>query len=338
MHNLDTIPQSRRDAVRAALQTTFGVFAINQFEPLRGGVSGALILRFEIRERPYVLRVEPERVALRDRQRGFDCMVAAASAGAAPAVHYADPASGVVIMDFGSCRPLSEHPGGPAGLARALGTLIAKVQTTPPFPAVGSYPEVIETLLASLRQSRLLAPGQLVPHAERLSRIRAALRWETSALVSSHNDPNPRNVLFDGERVLLVDWELAFRNDPLVDVAILTTDLAETPELERTLLEATFGAPPDDRMRARLSVVRLLTRLFYGCIVLDSLAGTLRSTPDAGLAAFTPASFRGAVAAGRLKSGAPETAYAFGMMSLGAFIEGVTAPRFAEVLKLLEHG
>jgi Ser/Thr protein kinase RdoA (MazF antagonist) len=222
-------------------------------------------------------------------------------------------------------------------MVRALGALIARVQATPSFPSVGGYPDVIEDLLASLCKSELLTPGQLNPHAEGLSRIRAALPWETSALVSCHNDPNPRNILFDGKRALLVDWECAFRNDPLLDIAILTTELAETPELQGALLEATFGSSPNDLTRARLVVIRLLTRLFYGCIVLDSLAGSA-IRPDAGLAAFTPTSFRAAVAEGRLKSSTPETAYAFAMMSLAAFIDGLTQPAIDEALKLLERG
>jgi Ser/Thr protein kinase RdoA (MazF antagonist) len=192
-------------------------------------------------------------------------------------------------------------------------------------------------MLASLSQSSFFAPGQLDPHAEGFARIWAALPWDASALVSCHNDPNPRNILFDGERVWLIDWELACRNDPLVDAAILTTDLAETPELEDALLEATFGFTPDRRLRARLKVVRLLTRLFYGCIVLDSLAGTLPSAPDIGLAASTPAAFRAAVAEGRLASGTPEVAYAFGKMSLAAFIDGLSAPGFDETLKLVKQ-
>jgi phosphotransferase family enzyme len=338
MQQLDVIPDSRRDAVLTALRTTFGASTVDRFDPLKGGVSGALILRFDVRERAYVLRIEPERVALRDRQRGFECMAAAAAAGAAPDVHFTDPAAGVAIMDFISGRPLSQHPGGPLGMVRALGGLIAKVQTTTPFPAIGSYLDVIEYLLASLCKSELLTPGGLAPHAEGLARIRAALPWTASALVSCHNDPNPRNILFDGERALFIDWELAFRNDPLVDVAILTTELAEAPELQRALLEATFGSTPDDRLHARLVIIRLLTRLFYGCVVLDSLAGSLRSRPDSGLATFTPASFRMAVAEGRLKSGTAETAYAFAMMSLAAFIDGISAPGLGESLKRVADG
>jgi aminoglycoside phosphotransferase (APT) family kinase protein len=338
MQKSEIIPEARRDAVRSLLRAAFGSCVVGDFQPIRGGVSGALILRFEVHERSYVLRIEPERVTLNNRERGFACMVAAAAAGAAPPVHCCDPATGLTIMDFVTGRPLAEHPGGPVGTVRALGALLAKLRATPPFPMVGDYSETIGAMLAELSKSSFFAPGQLDRHAEGFARIWAALPWDASSLVSCHNDPNPRNILFDGERVWLIDWELACRNDPLVDIAILTTELAETPDLEDTLLQATFGLTPNSRLRARLHVIRLLTRLFYGCIVLDSLVGTLRSAPDIGLAASSPASFRTAIAQGRLASGSPEVAYAFGKMSLAAFIDGVAAPGFDELLKQVEQG
>ena len=102
-------------------------------------------------------------------------MVAAAAAGAAPLVHYSDPATGVAIMDFVSGRPLSEHPGGPVGMVRALGALISKVQATPPFPMLGDYPEVIGSMLGSLSKSSFFTAEQLDPYAEGFARIWAAL-------------------------------------------------------------------------------------------------------------------------------------------------------------------
>ena len=302
-------------------------------QSLVGGVSGALILRFEARDRSWVLRVEPERIALEDRQRGFTCMLAAAAAGAAPKVIHADAASGLAIMDFIVTRPVLEHPGGPIGLARALGALSTRVRATDPFPKVGDYPVLIGNMLTRLGKSSLLAPGLLDPHAEGLARIRAALPWNEASLVSSHNDPNPRNILFDGERLWLIDWELAGLNDPLVDIAILTNDLANTPEMEDELLHAAF--PRQGRfLRARLGVVRVLTRLFYGCIVLETFAAVSLDAPIPTLAGVSPAAFRRLVADGKLASGAPETAYAFAMMSLAEFIRGVTAPVFAQTLEM----
>lgn len=333
MQELRLIPESRRDAVREALRASLGAPVVD-LDPIRGGVSGAHIFRLVVRERTYVLRIEPERIALHDRKRHYACMEAAATAGAAPAIHYADAASGVSIMDFVSGLPLSGHPGGDAAIAQSLGALIAKVQAALPFPILGDYPEMLALMLADLGKSNLLAAGQLERLAAGLIRIRSALPWNRGTMVSSHNDPNPRNILFDGERMWPVDWELACLNDPLVDVAILTTELVEGRALEDALLQATFGVAPDRYLRARLIVIRLLTRLGYGCVVLNSLTTVLQSIPDVGAAARSPRAFREAVTEGRLGPGTPQTAYAFGKMSLAAFVNGVTASEFNEILEL----
>jgi tRNA A-37 threonylcarbamoyl transferase component Bud32 len=324
--------------VNSAVSELFGASTPDLLRPITGGVSGALIFQFRVSGRSFVLRLEPERVALIHRQRAVSCMSLAAEAGAAPRVYFADPQAGLVIMAHVSSRPLSEHPGGQAGLARGLGALTARVHGAAPFPIMGDYPDMIAGLLNALSTSGRMTPGLVDTYAEGLGRIRAALRWDPSALVSSHNDPNPRNILFDGERLWLVDWELACRNDPLVDLAIITNDLAETPELEDILLEAALGRAPDRSLRARLRLVRLLTRLFYGCIVLDSLPAALLFRIGNDAPALTPSAFRQATADGRLVSGAPETAHAFALMSLAAFTDGLRENGFEEVLNAAAQG
>jgi aminoglycoside phosphotransferase (APT) family kinase protein len=67
----------------------------------------------------------------------------------------------------------------------------------------------------------LFAPGVLDAYTEHLARIREIYVWDSEKSVSSHNDPLPNNILFDGERLWMIDWESAYRNDPLVDVAIV---------------------------------------------------------------------------------------------------------------------
>jgi len=338
MPSLNAFPKERRAAVRAALSAAFETTSITNLTPIVGGVSGASITRFEMGGRSYVLRLEPERIALEHRQRGFLCMTSAAGIGAAPAVHYANPVAGVAIMDFIASTPLTQYPGGAPALAHALGLLMAHVRETAPFPFLGNYPDVIATLLSGLGRLGLLAPASLDPLRQALDRIQAVLRWDREALVSSHNDPNPRNILFDGVRLWLIDWELASLNDPLVDLAILTNELADTPELEATLLQGYFGAEPSKAVLDRMAAIRLLVRLFYGCIVLDAFGAAPRPHLDPTLISTTPGGFRAAVSDGRLKSGAPETAFAFGLMSLRAFLDGVSTDNFGELLERVEKG
>ena len=338
MQRLAAIPRAREDAVHVALREVFANRDARDFIPISGGVSGALIYRFAVEDRLYVLRIEPERIALADRQRGFECMLSASQVGAAPSVHHADAGTGIAIMNFVAGRPLSEHPDGPMGLANGLGALVARLQTAASFPSIGNYPDAIVKMLDDVRGSQLLVSDQWNRCAEGLERIRVALPWDTSSLVPCHNDPNPRNILFDGERLWLVDWELAFQNDRLVDLAILTTDIAEGPELEDAVLTAALGSKLTPELRARLLLIRQLTRLFYGCVVLQSLAVELPSIQHDGKAHLTPEAFRLGVEEGLWKPGSPEIACAFAKMSLTAFSDASVSSMFDKALNLVRGG
>jgi aminoglycoside phosphotransferase (APT) family kinase protein len=330
--NLEVIPPQRRDAAQAALALVAGGHDDGPIALLKGGVSGALIYRVDRGQQSFALRLEPERIALEHRLRGFACMEAAAAIGVAPRVYFADPMAGIAIMDWVGAKPITTHPGGRLGVAGELGALIGRIQTTEPFPTMlAGGDDMIASALQSLVASGLFAAGSLDRHRDELARIRAAVPWNPSSLVSSHNDPNPRNLLFDGVRLWLVDWELASRNDHLFDVAIATTEIADTPDLEAALLTAAFGHAPDAALRARLRVVRELTRLFYGCIALDAVTAGRSGRKDS-LDALSPAQFQMAAAQGRLAPG--EIGYAFGKMSLAAFIDGCSVRDFEQSLAL----
>ena len=334
---LDRIPDDRRAAARSAVTAAFGAAPLTALERVTEGAS-ALIYRIEVADRPYLLRLESfQRDDVRDPQRSFLCMRTAVEAGVAPALHHADPAAGVAIMDFVAGRSLSDHPGGPKGLARDLGALVARLQATPAFPPVADYLTVLERLLGRLLGSGLFAPGLLDRHQEGFERIRRDYPWDDSALVSSHNDPHPGNILFDGDRLWLIDWETAYRNDPLVDVAVLTLYLASSPELEGALLQSWLGRTPDRALRARLILMRQLVRLFYGCAA-SLHAAAPGVVPETDLAALTPAEFSAAVDQGRLVLGTPETQRIGGKVALATFLAGLAKPEFEEALVIARQG
>jgi Phosphotransferase enzyme family len=311
---------------------------VTALQPVTAGAS-ALSFRIEVAGRPYLLRLESSRRdEVRDPHRAYLCLRAAAEAGIAPAVRYADPTAAVAISDFVSTRPLSDYPGGAPGVARDLGSLVARLQATPAFPPVFDYPSLIGTLLGQLLESSLFAPGLLDRHREGFERIREAYSWDGGALVSSHNDLNPGNILFDGERLWLVDWETAFRNDPLVDVAILAIFFAPTAELESVLVRSWLGREPDRTLSARLVLMRQLTRLFYGCAASLNAANTPATlVPETGLAAPTPAQFRDAVAEGRLIAGSPEAQLTVGKIALAGFLAGLATPAFENALVVVRR-
>jgi aminoglycoside phosphotransferase (APT) family kinase protein len=334
----DLIPDDRRDVARSAFTAAFGRAPLTALQPMTGGAS-ALIYRIEVAGRRYLLRLESlQRDSVRDPDRAYRCMRTAVEAGVAPALHHADAVAGVAIMDFVAGRSLSDYPGKASGLACDLGGLLARLQATPAFPPVSNYLTVLEGLLDRLLASDLFTPGLLDRHHEGFERIRQAYPWDSAALVSSHNDPHPGNVLFDGERLWLIDWETAYRNDPLVDVAIFTMYFAASPELEAVLLHSWLRRPPDRTLRARLVLMRQLTRLFYACASSLHAAATPRLLPESDLTALTPAQFRDAVEQGQLVLGLPETQRIGGKVALATFLAGLAKPEFEDALVVARQG
>ena len=329
-YGLDGVPDDRLEIARAALRAAFGK-RDTMVRPVTGGASGALTYRVEVGARFCLLRLESARRSPLRNPHQYTCMQIAAEAGIAPRLLHLDAEAGVAIMDFLSIRPRDEFPGGPVALARATGELIARLQATPTFPEFVDYFDALERLLRYVRGANLFAPGLLDPHSEGFSRVRKAIP-KSNRQVSAHNDPNPRNMVFDGNRLWLIDWETAYRNDPLVDVAIVLDQMEATPEAEDALLAAWCGRAPDAALRARLVLMRAVTRLYYACLALAPIAAAPREQPDGDLSAPTPAEFRRAFEEGRLAPTSRETLYTLAKMQLAGFLAALAAPGFEDAL------
>ena len=228
---LDILPSPRREIVRAAIVAAFGSAPVGAVTRLHGGATGAAPLCVEVGGRRYLVRAEGEASPLRNPHQ-YQSMRIAAESGIAPRVHYIDETARVAVTDFIDQQPLHTYPGGPRSLAQALGELLHRLQDTPVFPAFVDYPVIVGRLFAHVRRTGLFAEGLLDPHTERLARVSATYDAGVTQLVSSHNDFIPANILFDGARLWVIDWESAYRNDPLVDVATALDTRARSPELE----------------------------------------------------------------------------------------------------------
>jgi aminoglycoside phosphotransferase (APT) family kinase protein len=323
----NALPDTHRETARSALAAVFGSAPIGAITPIAGGASSAFVFRIEAGGRRYLLRMEGPPSPLRNPHQ-YVSMRIAAEAGIAPAIHFVDETARVAVIDFIEQRPLGAYPGGPRALALAMGELLGRVQATPVFPNFVNYPDIVARLFAHVRRTGLFATGLLDAHVERLALLSEAYNAGTTRLVSSHNDPVPNNILFDGERLWMIDWESAYRNDPLVDVAIVLDHLARSPELQDVLLQAWLGRAPDVALRARLELIRALTRLYYAGVLLSASAAAPWVMGDIDLSAPTVTEFQQAIRASRLKPGTPETKHILGKMFLASFFSGDTPPEF----------
>lgn len=321
----DVLPAAHRETVRAALAAAFDRARVDRITPVGGGASGAFPFKVDIGDRCYLVRLEGPASPLRNPHQ-YESVRIASAAGIAPRVHHTDEAARIAVMDFVDEQPLSAFPGGPHALAHAVGTILGRVQATPSFPRFVEYPDMVARLWRWVCQTGLFAPGVLDPCTEHLARIRETYLWDTTEALSSHNDPVPRNVLFDGQRLWLVDWESAYRNDPLVDVAIALDSFAPSPALEQVLLRAWLGGEPGAALSDRLAKVRTFTRLYYAGVLLSASAAASGPLADRDLSAPSLAAFRLGIDDGTIIPGSPEAKHALGKMYLASFMTGAAPP------------
>src|SRR3954451_21890184 len=110
----DAVSPEQREKVRSAIAAAFGSASIGPIVPIRGGASSASTYRFEIGQRPYLLRVEGEPSPLRNPHQ-YVSMQIAAEAGIAPKIRHLDEAARIAVIDYIEHLPLQDYPGGPRG-------------------------------------------------------------------------------------------------------------------------------------------------------------------------------------------------------------------------------
>ena len=112
----------------------------------------------------------------------------------------------------------------------------------------------------SCATTRIRCPRRRAPTSGRSAGSSRSRRSWSSAigpidLIFGHNDLLAANIIDDGKRLWLVDWEYAGFNSPLFDLGGLASNSEMPPEMRETLLEAYFGRPVTDQLRYRFAAM-----------------------------------------------------------------------------------
>ena len=103
-------------------------------------------------------------------------------------------------------------------------------------------------------------------------------------MVFGHNDLLAANLLDDGDRLWLIDWEYAGFNTPLFDLGGLASNNELNESDERWLLEAYFESPVTDELWIRYQAMKTASLLRE---TLWSMISELHSSIDFDYAQYT---------------------------------------------------
>lgn len=210
---------------------------------------------------------------------------AAAMAGLSPKVIHAEP--GALVFEFIDGKTLgAEDVRQPAMLTRIL-PLIRRCHHELPRHLTG--PALIFWVFHVLRDyAHSLEDGRSrhVAALPRLLEIAARLEQAVGPveIVYGHNDLLPTNLIDDGSRLWLIDWDYAGFNSPLFDLANLCSNNEVPPTGERQVLEGYFERPVTDELWHRYHAMKcasLLRETMWGMI------SEIHSTLDFDYQAYT---------------------------------------------------
>jgi hypothetical protein len=200
--------------------------------------------------------------------RHFTCMHAAAEAVLAPRVYYASVEDRISITDFVETEPF------PATDAlRRVPAALRTLHALPPFPVspfnttctfLLHKGPALDGFLLKFRAANTLPEHDTEELLAQYTRVAAAYSALDPDLAPSHNDLfKPDNILFDGTRVWLVDWEASFQNDRYADLAVAANMLVANEAEEQIYLHEYFGTPPVPYQAARFYLMKQLAHMFY---------------------------------------------------------------------------
>lgn len=251
------------------------------------GLSGAGVYRVDANGAAYALKISDPAEPIERWRSKRDIQQLASDAELAPRIVHVDEGRRAMLSEFvvdQSFPALFMTPATrEAALAMLAGTL-RRVHDLPlPSSATRKDPR---DFLAEI--TRGMGTEFVVP-----SFVEDAVRWGLTqepppadrAEVLSHNDVNPSNLVYDGHRILLLDWEVAGRNDPYYDLAAIAVFMRMDAETCRRFIELHDGATVTV-LPARFLYVRRLVATLLGSMFMqmprDAVSAGLTGaeTPD----------------------------------------------------------
>ena len=329
------VPQEKIEAVTRGLREAFGVAEYEDLSRITRGRTSSLVFRIVVGGLPYLLKIITRK---EDPTRHYTSMRAAAEQGLASRVLYASIEDQISITDFVNAEPL------PLSEARVrLPALLRRLHALPPF---GRAPfnttctflldkgPALNGFLENFQAANLLPKAESEEFFARHAELLAVYPYDDAEMVSSHNDLfKPDNILFDGHRIWLVDWEAAFLNDPYVDLAAVANQVVANDEEEMAYLQEYFGAAPDPYQRARFHLMQQLSHLFYTMAFL--WVGAPGKPVDWSGAAPEFTDYQRRIWAGEVDLADPEVKILYARAHWERLLQNVRAARYQEALRIV---
>jgi thiamine kinase-like enzyme len=231
-------------------------------QPLSGGITNVNFIVADGGEK-FVVRIGGD-IPLHQVMRFNElaASLAAHAAGISPEVTHWEP--GALVLRFIEGKTFgAEDVRRSENLVRIVDLIRRVHRDLPRFlrgPALVFWVfHVLRDYAATLRDGE----SRMIPELPRLMAVAEGLESEIGPidLVYGHNDLLAANLIDDGTRLWLVDWDYAGFNSPLFDLSNLASNSEFTRDTEDWLLQAYFGHPGTGALYRRYAAMKCASLL-----------------------------------------------------------------------------
>jgi thiamine kinase-like enzyme len=252
--------RARLDEVLQRLPSLRGEHRV--VEPLEGGLGNASF-RVDTGDRVVVVRLPRSDGGLVtiDRAAEYTNSCRAAESGAAPEVVDHLPGEGVLVVAWVRGRTYAAEDLRDETSLRRVAEACRLLHAGPRFEGDVDVFAVQRRYLRLVHEHGLRLPDRYLEYMPAVERIRRALAPRAGASVPCHNDLVAANLVDDGERVWIIDYEYAGNNDACFEIGNLWAEAELDHEHLGSLVDAYYGGHHGDKV-ARARLFALMSR--YG--------------------------------------------------------------------------
>jgi thiamine kinase-like enzyme len=226
---------------------------------LWGGITNQNF-RVQIEEESYVVRIPGDDTHYLgiDREREYQCNVAASATGVAPAVtHFLRPEL-VLVTRFISGQVMSAETMGNEKVIRKAVRSIRLIHDGPSFPGTFSVFRVAEAYRHAAEKHGVALPDKIDWIFERIRDIENLLLTHPQGVVPCHNDFLPANFIDCEDHFKIIDWEYGGMGDRYFDLGNFAVNNRLDEELDAVVLGEYFGQCSEFKT-ARLKIFKVLS-------------------------------------------------------------------------------
>lgn len=231
----------------------------SQVTELGGGITNRNY-RVEVGDDAFVVRIPGEDTHYLgiDREREYQCNVAASKSGVAPEVtHFLRPEN-VLITRFVGGRVMSLETMGNEEAIRKAARAIRLIHGGPAFPGTFSVFRVTESYREVAEHHNVVLPDRIDWMFERMEEIERTLSYHPQTDLPCHNDLLSANFIDCREYFKIIDWEYGGMGDPYFDLGNFAAHHLLRDKQDDLVLDEYFGETSQFK-RARLNIFKGLS-------------------------------------------------------------------------------